>query len=121
MCLRNSLVWSFFTLDHYHYKLELNSEYLSIVFSIAASQRVCLKAKTIYQPLFILKFELPKNLHLVLLIKFQCRLWNESYHNKSIRDLNARIAEHMEVSPLTKKKVRPKGMAAIYQLLLSNI
>ena len=52
--------------------------------------------------------------------KFQCGLCSESYYGECIRDLNVRIGEHIGISPLTRKKVKPKGSAVSYHLLPRN-
>ena len=51
---------------------------------------------------------------------FQCGLCKESYHGECVRHLNVRIGEHIGISPLTKKKVKPKGSAVTDRLLLCN-
>ena len=52
--------------------------------------------------------------------KFQCRLCNESYYGECVRHLNVRIGEHIGISTLTKKKVKPKGSAVSDHFLLCN-
>ena len=52
--------------------------------------------------------------------KFQCGFCNESYYGECVRHLNVRIGEHIGISPLTKKKVKPKGSAVSDHLLLWN-
>ena len=54
------------------------------------------------------------------LSKFQCGVCNESYYGDWERHLNVKIWEHIEISPLTKKKVKPNGRAASDHLLLYN-
>ena len=44
--------------------------------------------------------------------KFQCGLCNESYYGESIRHLDIRSGEHIGVSPLTGKKVKPSNNGA---------
>ena len=70
--------------------------------------------------LFALKIVFPRNLHLVIFYKFQCGFCNKSYYGKCVRHLNVRIGEHIGISPLTKKKVKPKGSAVSDHLLLCN-
>ena len=41
-------------------------------------------------------------------------------NGECVRHLNVRIGEHIGISPLTKKKVKPKGSAVSDHLLLSN-
>ena len=50
----------------------------------------------------------------------QCGLCNESYHGECLRHPNVRIGEHIGISPLTKKKVKPKGKVVSDHLLLCN-
>ena len=45
--------------------------------------------------------------------KFQYGLCNESYYAECVRRLNVRIDEHISISPLTKKQVKPKNFATI--------
>ena len=52
--------------------------------------------------------------------RFQRGFRNESYHGKCVRRLNVRIGEHIGISQLTKRKVKPKGSAVINHLLLCN-
>ena len=50
--------------------------------------------------------------------KFQCGLCNESYYGECVRHLDVRIGEHIGISTLTRKKVKPKGSAVSDHLLL---
>ena len=50
--------------------------------------------------------------------KFQCGLCNKSYHGENIRHLDIRSGEHIGVSPLTGKKVKPSNNSAICDHLL---
>ena len=43
--------------------------------------------------------------------KFQCGLCNESYYGECVRHFNVRIGEYIGISPLTRKKVKPKCSA----------
>ena len=52
------------------------------------------------------------------IFNFQCGLCNESYYREFIRHLNSRIWEHIVISLLTKKNVKPKGSAVSNHLLL---
>ena len=47
-------------------------------------------------------------------------LCNESHYGECVRHFNVRIGQHIGVSPLTKKKVKPKGSAVSNHLLLCN-
>ena len=61
---------------------------------------------------FLLKDRIPKELTSGVAYKFQCGLCNEFYYGECVR--------HLRISPLTKKKVKPKGSAVSDHLLLSN-
>ena len=69
---------------------------------------------------FRLKDRIPKSPTYGVVYKFQCGLCNESYYGECIRRLNVRIGEHMGISPLTRKKAKPKGSVASDHLLLCN-
>ena len=66
---------------------------------------------------FRFKDRIPKELISGVVYKFQCWLCNESYYGECIRHLNVRIGEHIGISLLTMKKVKPKGSD---HLLLCN-
>ena len=63
---------------------------------------------------------IPKDLTSGVVYKFQFGFCNKSYYGKCVRHLNVRIGEHIGISPLTKKKVKPKGSAVSDHLLLCN-
>ena len=69
---------------------------------------------------FRFKNPIPKELTSGIVNRFRCGLCNESYYGDCARYLNARIEEHIRISPLTKKKVKPKGKVVISNLLLCN-
>ena len=69
---------------------------------------------------FRFKNPIPKELTSGIVNRFRCGLCNESYYGDCARHLNARIEEHIRISPLTKKKVKPKGKVVISNLLLCN-
>ena len=69
---------------------------------------------------FRFKDRIPKELTSGVVYKFQCGLCNESYYDECVRRLNVRIGEDIGISPLTKKKVKPKGGAVSDHLLLCN-
>ena len=50
--------------------------------------------------------------------KFQCGFCHESYYGECVRHLNVRIGQHIGISPLTKKKVKPKESAVSDHSLL---
>ena len=88
----------------------LNCCKLQVVFKI---QKKLAKA-------FRFKDRIPKELTSVVVYKFPCRLYNEPYYGECIRRLNVKIGEHIGISPLTKKKVKPKGSAVSNHLFLCN-
>ena len=69
---------------------------------------------------FCFKDRIPKELTSGVVYKFQCGLCNESYYGECVRHLNVRIGEHIGISPLTRKNVKPKGSAVSDHLLLCN-
>ena len=69
---------------------------------------------------FRFKDRIPKELTSGVVYKFQCGLCNESYYGECVRNLNVRIGEHIGISPLTKKKVKPYSSAISDHLLLCN-
>ena len=88
----------------------LNSSKLQIVFK---SQNKLAKA-------FHFKDRIPKELTSGAVYKFQCGLCNKSYYGEFVTYFNVRIGEHIGISPLTRKKVKPKGSAVSDHLLLCN-
>ena len=70
---------------------------------------------------FRFKDHIPKELTSGVVYKFQCELCNESYYGQCVRHLNVRIEEHIGISPLTEKKVKPKRSAVSDHLLLYNL
>ena len=69
---------------------------------------------------FRFKHRILKELTSGVIYKFQCGFWNESYYGECIRQINVRIGEHIGISPLTRKKVKPKSSAVTNHLLLCN-
>ena len=69
---------------------------------------------------FRFKDRIPKELTSGVVYKIQCELCNESYYGECVKHLNVRIGEHIVISPLAKKKVKPKGNAVSDHLLLCN-
>ena len=67
---------------------------------------------------FRFKDPIPKDLISGVVYKFQCGLCNTSYYGKSIRHLDIRSGEHIGVSPLTGKKVKPIKGSAVHDHLL---
>ena len=67
---------------------------------------------------FQFKGPIPKDLISGVDYKFQCDLCNESYYGESIRHLDIRSGEHIGVSLLTGKKVKPINNSAVRDHLL---
>ena len=85
---------------------------------------VCCKPEIVYKcqtrlsHSFRYKDPIPKDLISGVVYKFQCGLCNESYYGESIRHLDIRSGEHIGVSPLTGKKVKPSNNGVICDHLL---
>ena len=69
---------------------------------------------------FHFKDQIPKDLTSGAVYKFQCGLCNESYYGECMRHLNVRIGEHIGISPLTRKQVKPKNSSVADHLLFCN-
>ena len=69
---------------------------------------------------FHFKDQIPKDLTSGAVYKFQCELCNESYYDECMRHLNVRIGEHIGISPLTRKQVKPKISSMADHLLLCS-
>ena len=69
---------------------------------------------------FHFKDQISKDLSSAVVYKFQCGLCNESYYGECMRHLNVRIGEHIGISPLTRKQVKPKNSSIVDLLLLCN-
>ena len=69
---------------------------------------------------FRFKNHIPNELTSGVVYKFQCGLCNESCYGECVRHLNVKIGEHIGISPMTKKKVKPKGSAVSDHMLLCN-
>ena len=79
---------------------------------------IVLKCQARLSNFFRYKDPIPKDLISGVVYKFQCGLCNESYYGESIRHLDIRSGEHISVSPLTGKKVKPSNNSAICDHLL---
>ena len=79
---------------------------------------MCLRVKI--NKLFFFKGCIPKELTSGVVYNFHCGLCNESYYGDCLRHLNVKIREQIWISPLTKKKVMPKGSEVTNHLLLCN-
>ena len=69
---------------------------------------------------FRFKDRIPKEITFGVVYKFQCGLCIESYDGECVRHLNVRVGGHIGISPLTRKKVKPKGSAVSNHLLVCN-
>ena len=65
-------------------------------------------------------FHFPKELTSGVVYKFQCGICNESYYGECVRHINVRIGQRIEISQLTKTKLKPKGSTVRDHLLLCN-
>ena len=79
---------------------------------------IVFKCQTRLSHSFRYKDPIPKDLISGVVYKFQCGLCNESYYGESIRHLDIRSGEHIGVSLLTGKKVKPSNNSAICDHLL---
>ena len=79
---------------------------------------IVFKCQTRLSHSFRYKDPIPKDLISGVVYKFQYGLCNESYYGESIRHLDIRSGEHIGVSPLTGKKVKPSNNSAICDHLL---
>ena len=82
--------------------------------------QIVFKNKTRLGNNFHFKDQIPKDLTSGVVYKFQCGFCNESYYGECIRHLNVRIGEHIGISPLTRKQVKPKNSSIADHLLLCN-
>ena len=80
--------------------------------------QIAFKNKTRLGNNFHFKNQIPKDLTSGVAYKFQCGLCNKSYYDECMRHLNVRIGEHIGLSPLTRKQVKPKNSSVAYHLLL---
>ena len=82
--------------------------------------QIVFKNKTRLGNNFHFKDQIPKDLTSGVVYKFQYGLCNEYYYGECIRHLNVRIGEHIGISPLTRKQVKPKNRSVADHLLLCN-
>ena len=69
---------------------------------------------------FHFKDQIPKYLTSGVIYKFQCGLCNKYYYGKRVRHSNVGIGEHIGLSPVTKKQVKPKSRSVTDWLLFCN-
>ena len=79
---------------------------------------IIFKCQTRLSNSFRYEDRIPKDLISGVVYKFQCGLCNDPYYGESIRHLDIRSGEHIGVSPLTGKKVKPSNNSAICDHLL---
>ena len=82
--------------------------------------QIVFKNKTRLGNNFHFKDQIPKDLTSGVVYKFQCGLCNESYYDECMRHLNVRTGEHIGISPLTKRQVKPNNGSLADHLLLCN-
>ena len=82
--------------------------------------QIAFKSQNKLAKAFRFKDRIPKELTSGVVYKFQCGLCNESYYGECVRHLNVRIGEHIGISPLARKKVKPKCSAVSRHFLLCN-
>ena len=81
-------------------------------------QGIAFKCQTKLSNSFQYKGHIPKGLISGVVYKFQCGLCNESHYGESIRHLDIKSGEHIFVSPLTRKKVKPVNNNSVRDHLL---
>ena len=69
---------------------------------------------------FHFKDQIPKDLTSGDVYKFQRELSNDSYCGECAKHLNVRIGEHIGISSLTKKQVKPKNSSVGDHLLFRD-
>ena len=79
--------------------------------------QIVFKNKTRLVDIFHFKDQIPNDLTSGVVYKFQCGLCNESYYGECVRHWNVRIGEHIGISLLTKKQVKPKNSSIANYLL----
>ena len=87
----------------------------------------CCKLQVIFKSqnklcnIFRFKDPIPQILTSGVVYKLQCGLCNESYYGECVRHPAVRSGEHIGISPLTNKRVKPrKDSAACHHLLNCN-
>ena len=82
--------------------------------------QIVFKNKTKFSNNFHFKDQIPKDLTSGVASKFQCGFCNEPYYGECVRHLNVTIFEHIGISPITRKEVKPKNSSVANHLLLCN-
>ena len=70
---------------------------------------------------FHFKDRISKDLTSGVVNNFHCGSRNESYYGEGVGQSNLRIDEHIGISPLTKKQVKPKNSAVSNHYYFSTI
>ena len=68
---------------------------------------------------FRFKDPVPQILTSGVVYKFQCGLCNQSYNGECVRHLAVRSGEHIDISPLTNKRVQSRKDSAVNHHLLN--
>ena len=73
--------------------------------------------------MFQFKDRLPYGLVSRVVYKYMCGSWKSSYYGETDGHLNVRCGEHIGISPLTSKKIRPSKESAIcdHRLICNNV
>ena len=82
--------------------------------------QILFKNKTRLGHNFHFKDWIPKDLTSVVVFKFKSGICNEFCYGECVRHLNVRIGEHIGISTLTKKQVKPKSNSVAKHLLFCN-
>ena len=82
--------------------------------------QIVFKNKTRLGNNFHFKDRIPNDLNSGVVHKFQYGLCSESFYGECVRHLNVGIGEHIGISPLTKKQVKPKNSSVADHLLFCN-
>ena len=85
---------------------------LKRTFSCAKIQ-IVFKNPIIFSKVFRFKDHLPYDLMSCVVYKFQCGKCNASYYGETDQHLKVRSGEHIGISPLTFKKVKPSAQSSI--------
>ena len=80
---------------------------------------IVFKCQTRLSNSFRYKGPVPKDFISAVVHKFLCGFCNESYYSESIIHLDIRSGEHIGMSPLTGKKVKPSNSSSICNHLLN--
>ena len=68
-----------------------------------------------------MKDPIPQILTSGVVYKFHCGLYNESYYGECVRHLAVRSGEHIDISHVTNKRIKPaKDSAVCHHLLNCN-